>query len=62
MARKCELCGKTAQFGNRVSHSKQHTRRRWLPNVQPVTVAVEGKAERLYICTRCLRTKHKLAR
>ncbi|MBM3183007.1 MAG: 50S ribosomal protein L28 [Chloroflexi bacterium] len=61
MAKKCDRCGKTAHFGNRVSHSKQHTRRRWMPNVQPVTVAVEGRTERLYLCTRCLRTQHKLA-
>jgi len=62
LASKCDLCGKSAHFGNRVSHSKRHTRRRWLPNIQPATIAVEGRAERLHVCTRCLRTKHKLGR
>ena len=62
MARKCNLCGKTVHFGNKVSHSKQHTKRRWLPNIQPTTLTIDGKPQRLYLCTRCLRTQHKLAR
>ncbi|MCK4331857.1 MAG: 50S ribosomal protein L28 [Dehalococcoidia bacterium] len=62
MARKCDLCGKTVSFGNQVSHSKQHTKRRWLPNIQPTTIVVDGKPKRLNLCTRCLRSQHKLAR
>ncbi|HEX75665.1 MAG TPA: 50S ribosomal protein L28 [Dehalococcoidia bacterium] len=62
MARKCDLCGKTVQYGNQVSHSKQYTRRRWLPNIQPAMIIVNGKPKRLNLCTRCLRSQHKLAR
>lgn len=33
MSRRCDLTGKGVQTGNRVSHSKRHTRHRFLPNV-----------------------------
>lgn len=36
MARRCELTGKGVQAGNNVSHAKNRTRRRFLPNVQAV--------------------------
>lgn len=59
---KCEVCGKTPQFGHNVSHSKRRTNRRWLPNIHPATLIKDGKKVRLKLCTRCLRTHHKLAR
>jgi large subunit ribosomal protein L28 len=55
----CEVCHKTGQSGNNVSHSKRRTRTRWLPNVQRATVLVDGTAKKLRICTRCLRTHYK---
>jgi len=36
MARRCELTGKGVQAGNNVSHAKNRSRRRFLPNVQVV--------------------------
>ncbi|MCJ7520717.1 MAG: 50S ribosomal protein L28 [Dehalococcoidia bacterium] len=57
---KCELCGKGPQFGNNVSHSKRHTKRQWLPNLQTTTVVIDGKKKRMNICTRCLRTQNKV--
>jgi large subunit ribosomal protein L28 len=59
---KCEICGKRAQFGHNISHSKQHTLRRWLPNIQRATIMVEGRKRKVNICTRCLRTQYKVAR
>ncbi|MGA8849793.1 MAG: 50S ribosomal protein L28 [Dehalococcoidia bacterium] len=59
---KCDICGKRATFGNSVSHSKQHTSRRWLPNIQRTTIMVEGRPRKVNICTRCLRTQYKAAR
>lgn len=38
MARRCTLTGKDVQSGNKVSHSNRKTRRRFLPNVQNVTL------------------------
>ncbi|MBN1644063.1 MAG: 50S ribosomal protein L28 [Dehalococcoidales bacterium] len=56
---KCDICGKTPQFGSNVSHSKRHTNRRWDPNIHPAIVVVDGKRKRLNLCTRCLRTQQK---
>jgi large subunit ribosomal protein L28 len=57
---KCDLCGKSPSFGNNVSHSKVHTKRRWKANIQKVTIVKDGKPERLSLCTRCLRTLNKM--
>jgi large subunit ribosomal protein L28 len=59
---KCDICGKKITFGNSVSHSKQHTLRRWKPNIQRATIMVEGHKRKVNICTRCLRTMSKPAR
>jgi len=59
---KCDLCGKLPQFGHNVSHSKRHTKRRFLPNIQRATVNLNGQMKRLNLCTRCLRTQHKAAK
>jgi large subunit ribosomal protein L28 len=38
-----------------VSHSHIRTKRTWLPNLQPVRTVVNGKPERLMVCTRCMK-------
>jgi large subunit ribosomal protein L28 len=38
MSRRCELTGKTAQTGHKVSHSNRKTKRRFLPNLCSVTL------------------------
>ncbi|MCM8749049.1 50S ribosomal protein L28 [Thermomicrobiaceae bacterium CFH 74404] len=58
----CELCGKKPGFGHNVSHSNRKTNRKFKPNIQPVTILVDGVRRRMRICTRCLRTLHKQAR
>lgn len=57
---KCDLCGKGPQFGHSVSHSKRRTNRKWQPNIITTTLIINGESKRLKICTRCLRTQHKL--
>jgi large subunit ribosomal protein L28 len=39
MSRRCELTGKGPMTGNNVSHAKNRTRRRFLPNLNDVTLA-----------------------
>ena len=56
MARKCEICGKGPQYGRNVSHAKNRTNRRFLPNLQTGLVSVAGKTVKARVCTRCLRT------
>ena len=55
MAKSCEICGKGAQFGNRVSHANNRTKRRFEPNLQTVRALVKGAAQRVRVCTRCLK-------
>jgi large subunit ribosomal protein L28 len=38
MARKCALTGTGPQYGNNVSHSNRKTRRRFVPNLQNVSL------------------------
>lgn len=58
MARKCELTGKAVLFGHNVSHSNIKTKRRFLPNLQNVTLIsdVLGRSVSLRISTNALRT------
>lgn len=57
---KCEKCGKAPSFGHNVSHSNVKTKRQWKPNIQKVTVHQDGTAIRMKLCTRCIRTMHKM--
>ena len=58
MSRRCELTGKPVQYGNRVSHANNKTRRRWLPNLCAVTLMSEvlGKSVHLRVSAHALRT------
>ncbi len=56
MAKYCEVCNKGVVSGNNVSHSNRKTRTKWAPNVQRVRVLVNGAPQRMYVCTRCLRS------
>ncbi|MCB1368087.1 MAG: 50S ribosomal protein L28 [Rhodobacteraceae bacterium] len=58
MSRRCELTGKGVMVGNNVSHANNKTRRRFLPNLNDVTLASEtlGRAFKLKISAAALRT------
>jgi large subunit ribosomal protein L28 len=55
MAKICSVCGKGPQFGNRVSHANNRTRRRFDPNLQTVRAQINSAAKRVKVCTRCLK-------
>jgi len=42
MARRCAITGKGVQTGNTVSHAKNRTRRRFLPNLQETSLISDG--------------------
>lgn len=42
MSRKCELTGKSVQYGCNVSHANNHSSRRFLPNLQHVSFLSES--------------------
>ena len=58
MARRCELTGKGPMSGNNVSHAKNRTRRRFLPNLNELTLHSDtlGRAFKLKISAAALRT------
>ena len=62
MSQRCEICGKGPVSGNNVSHSKVHTKRRFMPNLQTAHITVKGRLVRARVCTRCLRTAAKAPR
>ena len=55
----CQICKKSGQSGNNVSHSKRRTRTRWSANVQRAQIFIDGQQQSVKICTRCLRTHNK---
>lgn len=58
MSRVCELTGKGPMSGNNVSHAKNRTRRRFLPNLNAITLQSEtlGQSYQLRISAAALRT------
>ncbi len=57
MARKCPVTGKGVQVGNNVSHSNRKTRRRFLPNLQTVSLLSDSVGSiRLRLSTNAIRT------
>ncbi len=57
MARVCYVCGKGPATGNNVSHAHNKTRRRWLPNLQPVKIRLDdGSNRRVRVCTNCIKS------
>jgi len=58
MSRRCELTGKAAQVGHKVSHSNIKTKRRFLANLVNVTMMSDalGRSVRLRVSTNALKT------
>ncbi len=62
MAKKCDILGTGVMSGNNVSHANNKTRRRFLPNLQVVSLLSEtlNKVFKLKICSKTLRSiEHK---
>ena len=58
MSRRCDLTGKTAQVGHKVSHSNRKTKRRFLPNLLNVTMISDalGRSVKLRMSANALKT------
>ena len=58
MARRCAMTQKGVLTGNNVSHANNKSRRRFLPNLQEVSLMSEilGRAIRLRLSTNAIRT------
>ena len=58
MTKKCAITGKGVMTGNNVSHSNRKSRRRFMPNVQNVTLTSDilGQQIRMRVTASTLRT------
>jgi large subunit ribosomal protein L28 len=57
MARRCPVTGKGALVGNNVSHSNRKTKRRFLPNLQTISLISDSiGAVRLRLSANAIRT------
>ena len=56
MSKVCDLCGRGPQFGNRISHANNVTKRRWDVNLQKVHAVVSGAPKRIKVCTDCIKS------
>ncbi len=61
MARRCDFTGKGVQTGNNVSHAHNKTRRRFLPNLQPVSLISDalGETVQVRLSAQTIRTVEK---
>ena len=55
MARKCDICGKSAQVGYSISHAHNKTKKRFYPNIQVVRHQENGRIRRIRACTQCIK-------
>ncbi|MBX5481182.1 MAG: 50S ribosomal protein L28 [Myxococcaceae bacterium] len=55
MAFMCDICGKRPLVGNNVSHANNKTKTRSNPNLQKVRASVNGRTQRMLVCTRCIK-------
>ena len=55
MSKVCEICGKAPSAGRNVSHSHRVTNRTFRPNIQKVTIKLNGKVKRANVSTKCLK-------
>ncbi len=58
MSRVCDLAGVGVLSGNKVSHSNRKTKRKFLPNLQNITLTSEilGQSFQMRVAVRTLRT------
>ena len=57
MAGTCQICGKGALKGNKVSHANNRSKKISKPNLQSIKALGPGGSHvRMHVCTRCLRS------
>ena len=59
MSRVCEMTGKGAMSGKKVSHSNRKSNKVWNANIQKVTMVVDGVKKKVRVSTKYLKTIKK---
>ncbi len=53
----CQICGKGALSGNKVSHANNRSKKISKPNLQSIkALGPNGAHVRMHVCTRCIRS------
>ena len=56
---KCDICGKTASTGNKLSITRSHISKRstrtWKPNLRSIKAEIDGDIKKIHVCAKCLR-------
>lgn len=55
MSQRCVICGKQPVSGQNKPHSQKRTKRRFMPNLQRIKVMLNGKVQRVKVCTSCIK-------
>ncbi len=55
MSKVCEICGKAPVAGRSISHSHRVSNRTFRPNIQKITIKVNGHVKRANVCTKCMK-------
>ncbi|MDR2350377.1 MAG: 50S ribosomal protein L28 [Deltaproteobacteria bacterium] len=55
MSRVCDICGKKAQNGHKVSHANNKSKKLWQPNLQTVRHQSGGGVKRIRACAQCIK-------
>ena len=57
---KCDICDKSVNYGNKLSITRSHIRKRtsrtFKPNIRTVKAMVDGQPKKINVCTKCLRS------
>ncbi len=53
----CAVCGKQRSMGNNVSHANNRSKKVIMPNLQRMRIVIGKSIKKVYVCTRCLRSK-----
>lgn len=53
----CAVCGKQRSMGNNVSHANNRSKKLIMPNLQRMRIVTGKTTKKVYVCTRCLRSK-----
>lgn len=69
MSKVCDICGKRKTFGGRITrrglakkqggigmHVVKNVKRTFSPNLQGVRAVVDGRVQRMKVCTACIRS------
>ncbi len=63
---RCEICGKTTVFGNKVAHDRMYINgrkpKKIKPNLQTMRIETPEGKKKITVCTRCMRTMRKQKR